>query len=80
MGIANTVTKYQEHKPLKPHLTPFEARVEAKMAEEQVASAAVLVTNINNSNSVGDDSAVKQQLVFDDASKLNSCKAVNAAV
>ena len=59
VGIANTVTKYQESRPLKPHLTPFEARVEAKMAEEEVVRAAV-----QSSGSVGENSAIKQ--LFDD--------------
>lgn len=39
VGIANTVKRYHESRPLRPHLTPFEARVEAKIAEEEVAAA-----------------------------------------
>jgi hypothetical protein len=41
VGIANTVRRYQESRPLRPHLTPFEARLEAKIAEEVVAAAAL---------------------------------------
>lgn len=39
VGIANTVTRYHESRPLRPHVTPFEARLEAKIAEEEVAAA-----------------------------------------
>jgi hypothetical protein len=39
VGIANTVKRYHESRPLRPHLTPFEARLEAKIAEEEVAAA-----------------------------------------
>ena len=39
VGIANTVSKYREKAPVTAHLTPFEARVEAKIVEEQVAAA-----------------------------------------
>jgi hypothetical protein len=41
VGIANTVQRYHESRPLVPHLTPFEARLEAKIAEEEVAAAAL---------------------------------------
>jgi hypothetical protein len=41
VGIANTVKRYHESRPLVPHLTPFEARLEAKIAEEEVAAAAL---------------------------------------
>jgi hypothetical protein len=35
------VQRYHESRPLVPHLTPFEARLEAKIAEEEVAAAAL---------------------------------------
>jgi hypothetical protein len=41
VGIANTVQRYHESRPLVPHLTPFEARLEAKIAEEEMAAAAL---------------------------------------
>lgn len=77
VGIANTVTKYQEHKPVKPHLTPFEARVEAKMVEEEVISAAVQATGSNGGSSMAADSGVKQ-LVFDEAAMLTGSSEVQA--
>ncbi|WIA31241.1 hypothetical protein OEZ86_001239 [Tetradesmus obliquus] len=42
VGIANTVRRYHESRPLVPHLTPFEARLEAKITAEDQVAAAVL--------------------------------------
>lgn len=61
VGIANTVTKYQENKPVKAHLTPFEARLETKIAEEEVARAA-----LQASSDVNESGCIKQQLLFQD--------------
>jgi len=35
VGIPNTVSKYAPNRPLAPHLTPFERRVERKLEEEE---------------------------------------------
>ena len=35
VGIDNTVKKYRENRPLHPHNTPFERRVEAEMERER---------------------------------------------
>lgn len=75
VGIANTVAKYQEHRPLEPRLTPFEARVEAKMAEEEVVRASVLATSYGRAATASSllTAAVEQQLAPHDKAFHDEC-------
>ncbi|KAI8476867.1 MAG: hypothetical protein J3K34DRAFT_516138 [Monoraphidium minutum] len=41
VGIPNTASKYAPSQPLTQHVTPFERRVERKLAEEEEAVAAL---------------------------------------
>lgn len=41
VGIANTTNKYSESRPVRAHVTPFEKRLERKIAEETEAIAIV---------------------------------------
>lgn len=47
VGIANTIKRYQENRPVTKHSTPFEKRVEQLMLEEEEYRAKVSTSDVD---------------------------------